>query len=424
MWTWGQNSSGQLGLGATTPATSLSPQLAGVLRTFYYDSDVDGFGDVANFTDDCTMPEGYVEDADDCNDFNESVHPAAEETCNGLDDNCNDETDESTVDSGGACDTGQQGICALGAGVCQEGILVCVRSHQPSPESCDGLDNDCDGVVDEDNPGGTVSCALTGEVGACAEGVTYCTHGEIECAPLYLPGPETCDGMDNDCNGVVDEGVKSTFYRDADGDSYGNPALPAQACSAPAGYVANANDCNDSNAGIKPGATEICDGVDNNCANGTNDEVRNTYYRDADGDGYGVASPTTHACSKPAGYAQQAGDCNDNNSSVYPNRAEVCGDGTDNNCNGQNNEGCQAPVCTSGTKRGCCKPCAAAPSSSLTASPPDSCDPLTHSCPDRDGETADILPPIYCDEPGTCSDWEWCVAGQWNWCGGGTTGVH
>ncbi|MFP2935009.1 putative metal-binding motif-containing protein, partial [Pyxidicoccus sp. 3LG] len=111
--------------------------------------------------------------------------------------------------------------------------------------------------------------------------------------------------------------VKSTFYRDADSDGYGNAGLPTQACSQPGGYVSNASDCNDSNGNIRPGGSEVCDGLDNNCNGSTDEGVTSTYYRDADGDGYG-ASPTTQACSAPAGYVSNASDCNDSSSGIRP----------------------------------------------------------------------------------------------------------
>jgi hypothetical protein len=111
--------------------------------------------------------------------------------------------------------------------------------HDGQGDACDA-DDDNDGVVD----------------------IADCRPFD----PAIHPGAtEVCDGVDNDCDGLVDEGVTTTFYRDADGDGYGNPLVSTQACSAPTGYVASNTDCNDASAAIHPGATEVCDGVDNDC---------------------------------------------------------------------------------------------------------------------------------------------------------------
>lgn len=76
---------------------------------------------------------------------------------------------------------------------------------------------------------------------------------------------EVCDGADNNCNGQVDEGLLTAYYADADGDGFGNGDMVSNACSQPAGYVTNSLDCNDGNAGVHPGAVDVCDGVDNDC---------------------------------------------------------------------------------------------------------------------------------------------------------------
>jgi hypothetical protein len=93
-------------------------------------------------------------------------------------------------------------------------------------------------------------------------------------ATVYPGAPEVCDGLDNDCDGEVDEGAAETiFYRDADGDGYGDPAATLEACAAPPGYVTVGGDCDDTRAEVHPGAPEICDGLDNDC-NGLIDDLR------------------------------------------------------------------------------------------------------------------------------------------------------
>lgn len=165
-----------------------------------------------------------------------------------------------------------------------------------------------------------------------------CAEGE---ATIFPGAEEYCDGVDNNCDGVVDEDSAvdaQTWFVDADGDGFGGTETTT-ACEASAGLATDSTDCADTNPAINPGVDEVCDGVDNNC----DDEIDNNaidgeiWYPDKDGDGYGDADNPTIACVRPPDYIKDGSDCDDSSAAAKPGATEVC-DGVDNNCDGEVDE--------------------------------------------------------------------------------------
>ncbi|MAA79172.1 MAG: hypothetical protein CL916_07910 [Deltaproteobacteria bacterium] len=148
---------------------------------------------------------------------------------------------------------------------------------------------------------------------------------------------EICDGVDNNCDGQADEGALSTFYADGDGDGFGNPDLTKEACEAGEGFVEFGTDCDDTSANQYPGAEEVCDGVDNDCNDETDEDLQNLYYIDEDRDGFGVAELEVYDCDLREGLSAITGDCNDGDNTISPVAAEIC-DEIDNNCDGNIDE--------------------------------------------------------------------------------------
>ncbi len=146
---------------------------------------------------------------------------------------------------------------------------------------------------------------------------------------------ELCDGRDQDCDDEIDEHPVDapTWYRDADGDTYGTSTIQARICERPAGYVDDGTDCDDASAAANPGETEVCDDADNDCDGeidiGAVDVV--TWYEDLDADGVGNDTVVAIDCDAPEGAVADPTDCDDTNPHVYPGAPELC-DGAFNDC--------------------------------------------------------------------------------------------
>ncbi len=220
---------------------------------------------------------------EDCNDSSAATYPGAPEACDGVDNNCDgaiDETDECMdMDDDGSPATVD----------CDDDDST---TFPGATERCDGVDNNCDGTVDE----GTECFDDDGDGTSEDEG--DCNDNNANTFPGAI---EVCDGLDNDCDGDEDEGIDCS----ADGDNDG--------------FTVDQGDCDDTSNVVFPDAPEICDTLDNNC-NGTIDEGTSCFDDDRDGQ------------------TEDEGDCDDANPATFTGALEVC-DGIDNNCDTVADEG-------------------------------------------------------------------------------------
>ncbi len=232
----------------------------------------------------------------DCDDSSEFRNAGTPEVCDGLDNNCDELIDNNPSDAERPCDTGLAGECSAGTTVCNTGAIECEQNTAASQERCDLRDNDCDGLTDEGEDGQPLNrtCydgpAETLDVGTCSAGVQTCENGGYTgCSGQSLPQTEACDTEDNDCDGEIDENLELfTWYLDNDNDSWGSNSAPAiEACRRPDGYVAQRGDCDDNNELIRPGATDAP--ADGIDANCDGTEL---CFADLDNDGYRTGNGT------------------------------------------------------------------------------------------------------------------------------------
>lgn len=220
-------------------------------------------------------------------------------------------------------------------------------------EICDGIDNDCNGQIDDgldvymyyiDNDGDgfgdiaeSIETCLDTPPAGYVTSPADCDDTDGGTNPMAI---EICDDIDNNCDGAINAGIAVfTYFRDVDNDGYGDVSIAIDTCLAipPEGFVMDATDCDDLESMVNPGVAEICDAIDNNCSGVNNEGLAVTrYYQDFDNDGYGELNVTLDTClvEPPLGFVTNADDCNDGDAAIYPGAVDIADNGIDEDCSG------------------------------------------------------------------------------------------
>ncbi len=391
---------------------------AGADASVCVDVDGDGYGDG------CAL-------GPDCDDSDTNISPAASEVCDGVDNDCNDMVDDGLLGPScgltvGVC-VGATASCGGSGGFAECGAAEYGTDYEADETACDGLDNDCDGTTDEGctcTDGATQPCGS--DIGVCMAGTQTCVDSAWgACSGETGPMGEVCDGMDNDCDGTADEAGDLTA-----------PTCPLQlgvctgatrTCGGAAGWIACSGVA--SYGGDYQAVETLCDGLDNNC-DGVTDEGCECIdgATQACGTDVGACSAGTQTCT-----AGSFGGC----AGEVPPGVETC-DGTDEDCDGIADNNLVAPACALavGVCAGSVQPCngasgfaacGAADYGSNYETDETSCDGQDNDC---DGETDEGCECVdgttqACGlSAGACErGTQTCAAGAWGACMGGTDPV-
>ena len=357
---------------------------------FYRDEDLDNcsINLTAKFCTGTTNP-GWIRTLSspiDCVDTNAAICPGAAELCadSTVDNNCNGNATE--IDALAADKVDFFRDQDLDTYSINTTAKFCPGTSNPGWKSTLSNPIDCNDTVAAINPGAAELCADLGTNNNCDSSTTdvdtnaadkvnffrdqdldtysinvtdkFCAgttnsgwkstlSSPIDCndtnAAINPGATEVCNGADDNCVGGIDNGLTFVnYYTDADRDTYGASNASAESACAPVqGKVPNNTDCNDSNAAINPGATEVCDGLDNNCDGRVDDGLGSTtYYRDGDNDGCGDPADfiTTCATTPPAGYVTNSTDGCPTDAAKCS--AGTCGCGTPDDADGNNIPDC------------------------------------------------------------------------------------